>query len=46
MCSSDLMTVAADEVGRFVVRPFPRGPVSLQCLTAEGRSFVTSWVSY
>lgn len=38
-------TVEADDVGRFVLRPLPAGPVSLRCSTAAGRSFVTSWVS-
>jgi len=38
-------TVAADELGRFVVEPVPRGPVRL-CLRHSGRTVQTTWVSY
>lgn len=38
------MTVQADEVGRFVAEPVPRGPFSLRCRTASATAIVTDWI--
>jgi hypothetical protein len=38
------LTVQADEVGRFVAEPVPRGPFSLRCRTAAAIAIVTDWI--
>lgn len=42
--SGGSMTVEADEVGRFVAEPVPRGPFSLRCHTETATAIVTDWI--
>lgn len=42
--ASGLVSVEADEVGRFSVEGVPAGPVSLRCRPAGGVPVVTDWV--
>lgn len=42
-----VVTVTADEVGRFTVEALPPGPVSLRCTPAGGGAAVeTSWLAF
>jgi hypothetical protein len=41
----DILEAPVDEVGRFVVRPVPSGPVRLR-IEHAGRQVHTTWVSY
>ena len=43
--SGDVLTVAADELGRFRVQPVPSGPLRLRVRLGE-RTIQTTWVSY
>jgi hypothetical protein len=39
------ITLSADEIGCFSVRPIPSGPFRLHCQTAAGTGVLTGWVS-
>jgi hypothetical protein len=44
---TDVITVEADELGRFSAGPVPKGPLSLRCAAARagpGTAVVTEWV--
>ena len=45
LASSQIITVAIDEVGAFAIQPVPTGSFRLRCRTDAGLSVLTDWIA-